>query len=85
MRPIGICETIRRIIGKAILKVTRVDILSAVGPLQLCAGQNAGCEAAVHAMRSVFNDGDTEGVLLIDAKNAFNTLNRAAALASHLP
>ena len=61
VRPIGICETIRRIVSKAILKVTRVDILSAVGPLQLCAGQDVGCEAAVHAMRSVFNDGDTEG------------------------
>ena len=80
VRPIGICETIRRIISKAILKVTRVNILSAVGPLQLCAGQDAGCEAAVHAMRSVFDDEDTEGVLLIDAKNAFNSLNRAAAL-----
>ena len=80
VHPIGICETIRRIISKAILKVTRVDILSAVGPLQLCAGQDVGCETAVHTMRSVFNDGDTEGVLLIDVKNAFNSLNRAAAL-----
>ena len=80
VRPIGICEPIRRIISKAIHKVTRADILSAVGPLQLCAGQDAGCEAAVHAMRSVFDDEDTEGVLLIDAKNVFNSLNRAAAL-----
>ena len=80
VRPIGICETIGHIIGKAILKVTRVDILSAVGPHQLSAGQDAGCEAAVHIMRSVFNDGDTEGVLLIDAKNAYNSLNRATAI-----
>ena len=80
MRPIEICETIRRIISKVILKVTRADILSAVGPLQFCAGQDAGYEAAVHAMRSVFDAEDTEGVLLIDAKNAFNSLNRAAAL-----
>ena len=66
--------------GKAILAVIKVDIQSAVGSLQLCAGQDAGCEAAIHAMRSFFDDEATEGVLLIDAKNAFNSLNRAATL-----
>ena len=49
----------------------------ATGCLQLCAGQRAGCEAAVHAMREIFTD---QGVLLVDASNAFNSLNRRAAL-----
>ena len=80
VRPIGICETVRRIVGKAVLNVTKADIQSAVGPLQLCAGHDAGCEAAIHAMRKIFDDEETEGVLLVDAKNAFNSLNRAAAL-----
>ena len=26
----------------------------AAGPLQLCAGQDGGCEAAVHALRNIF-------------------------------
>ena len=80
VRLIGICETVRRIVGKAVLSVTKSDIQSAVGPLQLCAGHDAGCEAAIHAMREIFDDEETEGVLLVDAKNAFNSLNRAAAL-----
>ena len=60
--------------------MTKEDIQDAVGPLQLCAGHDAGCEAAIHAMRKIFDDEETEGVLLVDAKNAFNSLNRSAAL-----
>ena len=52
----------------------------AAGPLQVCAGQDGGCEAAVHAMRSVFQAPETEAVLLVDATNAFNSINRKAAL-----
>ena len=53
---------------------------SVVGPLQVCAGQKGGCEAAVHSMRHMFQDSNTEGVLLVDATNAFNSINRQAAL-----
>ena len=80
MRPIGICEVVRRIIGKAILVVTKQDVLDAAGPFQLCAGQNAGCEAAVHATHRVFQDSSTDAVILVDAKNAFNNINRRVAL-----
>ena len=31
-------------------------------------------------MRSIYEDPDTDGILLVDAQNAFNALNRAAAL-----
>jgi len=34
----------------------------------------------VHAMNSLFQHNETDAVLLVDASNAFNTLNRAAAL-----
>ena len=80
VRPIGICETPRRIVAKAVLSVTKGDIQDATGSLQLCAGQIAGIEAAVHAMRSIFLMDDTETVLLVDASNAFNSVNRQAAL-----
>ena len=80
IRPIGICETGRRVIAIAVLQATRADILDAAGSLQLCAGQIAGIGAAVHAMREAFLKEGTEAVLLVDASNAFNSLNREAAL-----
>ena len=42
----------------------------------------SGGEAAIHAMRNIFEVDETDAVLLIDASNAFNALNRAAALQS---
>ena len=76
LRPIGVGEILRRIAGKTVVSVIREDILKSVGSLQVCAGHDAGCEAAVHAMQRIFNEEDTEAVLLIDASNAFNSLNR---------
>ncbi len=75
IRPIGIGEIPRRIIAKAICRHLRPDIQSAAGPLQLCAGQQAGCEAAIHAIHQLFQTEDCEEVLLVDADNAFNRLN----------
>ena len=68
MRLIGVFEVVRRIIGKAIVVVTKQDVLDAAGPFQLCAGQNAGCEAAAHAMHRVFRDSSTDTAILADAK-----------------
>ena len=34
----------------------------------------------MHAMHDVFNDHNTEGILLIDAENAFNSINRKIML-----
>ena len=80
MRPIGIGDTARRIIAKAILIIIRQDILEAAGSLQLCVGQISGAEAAVHSVRTLFQRDETEATLLIDANNAFNSLNRQTAL-----
>ena len=80
VRPIGVCETARRIIAKAILFITRGDIQDTAGSIQLCAGQCAGAEAVIHAMRESFAKDNTEAVLLVDASNAFNSLNRQTAL-----
>ena len=53
------------------------------------AEQLAGCEVAIHAMRVIFADGDMEGVLLVDALNAFNSLNHRVTLLNmfqlHMP
>ena len=80
VRPIGIGEVLRRIVGKAVLSILKEEIMEATGVLQLCAGQEAGCEVAVHALREVFNSSDCEAVLLVDASNSFNSLNRQVAL-----
>ena len=70
----------RHTIAKTILWLLASDIEEAARPLQLCAGQPGGCKAAIHAMQSVFNLSHTEGILLVDAENAFNCLNRSTAL-----
>jgi len=44
----------RSVVGKAVLATMKICVLEAAGPLPLCAGQDAGCKAAKHAMRSVF-------------------------------
>ena len=80
VRPIGVGEVIRRIIGKCVTRVVKQDMINASGATQVCAGQKSGGEAAVHAMRSIFQADETDAALLIDASNAFNSLNRAAAL-----
>ena len=50
------------------------------GLLQVCAGRKSESEAAIHAMPNIFDADETDAVLLVDAFNAFNALNRAAAL-----
>ena len=56
------------------------DVVDASGSLQLWAGQKSGSEATIHAMHTIFESDATDAVLLIDASNAFNALNRAAVL-----
>ena len=45
LRPIGIGEVLRRIIGKMVVWVLRPELQENAGDLQLCAGQESGCEA----------------------------------------
>ena len=80
LRPIGIGETLRRILGKAVMNVLKLDVKSSVGNLQLCAGHTGGCEVGVHAVVDMFNSEDTEGVIQVDASNAFNSINRNVLL-----
>ena len=80
VRPIGIGEVLKRIVGKLLIGVIKDDIIEAVGPLQTCSGLKGGIEAAIHAMRRTYECNSTEGMLLVDAENAFNFLNRKVAL-----
>ena len=80
VRPIGIGEVLRRLVGKVVIGHIREDIIEAAGPLQTCAGLKAGIEASIHAMRDIYENPETEAILLVDAENAFNNLNRRAAV-----
>ena len=48
--------------------------------MQTATGLQGGAEAAIHSMKIIFEHEDTEAVILVDASNAFNSLNRQAAL-----
>ena len=54
--------------------------MSSAGNLQLCADQASGYEAAVHAVSDIFNEESTDALLLVDADNAFSSLNRKVLL-----
>ena len=54
--------------------------MESAGDLKLYAGHPAGCEAAVHAMSEIFAEEETDAVLLVDATNAFNSINRKVML-----
>eukprot|EP00919_Chromeraceae_sp_WS-2016_P042520 GHVR01101381.1.p1 GENE.GHVR01101381.1~~GHVR01101381.1.p1 ORF type:complete len:305 (+),score=17.62 GHVR01101381.1:158-1072(+) len=86
IRPIAIGETLRRLIAKIVLLTTKHQVTEACGVYQTCAGLSGGIEGSFHAMRQLFEDNKTEGwgVLLIDAKNAFNSCNRITILVNAL-
>ena len=62
------------------MMIKKKDVMKAAGLLQVCAGQEADAEAAIHAVHDIFKDHATEAVLLIDGENAFNAIKRKAML-----
>ena len=80
VRPIGIGEVVRRIVGKAALRIISPDLKRTAGSDQLCVGQRAGIESAIHQLRTSFNSSSEQCLLQVDADNAFNSLNRSLAL-----
>ena len=80
VRPFGVGETLSRIVGKSVAKVRKSDVQLAGGLFQTCPGVESGIEVAVHVMSQTWKYEKCEAVLLVDTENAFNSLNRAAAL-----
>ena len=80
VRPIGVGEVLRRIIGRSILRCVGNDLKLLGKNKQLCLGQKCGIEHAIHSLRQQSETPEVQGILLIDAKNAFNSLNRDLAL-----
>ena len=82
VRPIAIGEILRRIICRSIVMVTRTDIADLCGANQLCSDIKGGIEGAYNAMKELFeaNRASGWGLLLVNANNTFNSLNRVAAI-----
>ena len=78
--PIGVFEVVGCLLAKAALYVIQDDVQAAARPHKLCAGKIAGTEAAVYAVRSLFNYNDSDAILLVDATDAFNSLNCSVAM-----
>ena len=78
VRPIGIGECLRRIICKRAAEFTKIDLEETCSTDQLACWLKAGVEGAIHALSDAFDDNKEDGcgMLLMDASNAFNSLNR---------
>ena len=79
VRPIGIGEVLRRFIGRSIVKCVKRSPIHR-GEMYRCLGQKSGIEHAIRALRRRFLEDRTEGILLIDARNSFDSLYRDMAL-----
>ena len=70
----------RRIFGELAVDVVKDDIQEALGPPQTCGGLKSGVKVGIYSIKDVWEEQDTEAVLLVDADNAFNRLNRRLAI-----
>ena len=62
------------------MSVLKKEFVSSAESLQVCAGQEAVFEAAIHAMEKIFKEELTEAVLSVDAENVFNSIKRKELL-----
>ena len=56
------------------MSVTREDVKESCSEVQMCAEHEAGCEATIHAMKEMYENEESEAILLVDAANAFNSI-----------
>lgn len=76
LRPIGTGKVLHGVAGKVVVTHIRTDIITSVGSMQVCVVQEADNESTIRAMYAIFNEDSFEAVSLVDASNAFNSVNR---------
>ena len=74
--PIGVGKVLRKVAGKVIVSVLKNEVIDYIVSFQVYAGQELGIEAALHSLNSMCNNENNDAVLLVDASDAFNSLNR---------
>ena len=79
---IWVGDVLQRIDGKVIASVLKENVIKCTGTLYVCTGQETVIEAAIHSMNMTYEDENTDAILLVDASNAFNSLNRQSFLHS---
>ena len=83
VRPIGVGEVLRRIIGRRIARCVSADLKHLGSNIQLCLGQKCDFEHAIHTLTEEFDADESYSILLIDASNAFNLLNPKISSGKH--
>jgi len=81
LRPIGMTETIRKLVGKALMREVLPDARRYFLPLQRAVGVSGACEDLVHKADARLAVEPTWGALQLDFKNAFNRISIQAAMA----
>mmetsp|Transcript_12177 Transcript_12177/g.17627 ORF Transcript_12177/g.17627 Transcript_12177/m.17627 type:complete len:118 (-) Transcript_12177:32-385(-) len=72
-----------RLCSKLVIHASGKDATISCGTDQVCSRLKAGIKGAVHMMQTLwdyFGDGKEWGILLVDARNAFNEINRKGML-----
>lgn len=63
--------------------VLKSKIQEIVGPVQVASWLESDPEAVIHTMREIFQYKDWEAIVLLDASNVFNSLNRQVEVVLH--
>ena len=75
LRPIGVREVLRCMASKVTVSLLKEDVTETTGSLQVCVGQGAEIEAAIHSMKCTIQKKRMQ--FLLDVKNAFNSVNKS--------
>eukprot|EP00168_Porphyra_purpurea_P007279 TRINITY_DN1905_c0_g1_i2.p3 TRINITY_DN1905_c0_g1~~TRINITY_DN1905_c0_g1_i2.p3 ORF type:complete len:396 (+),score=63.75 TRINITY_DN1905_c0_g1_i2:580-1767(+) len=79
LRPIGMPETLRKLVGSALMAAVMPAARRFLTPLQRAIGTSGACEVLIHEVDALMALHPEWGVLQLDFTNAFNRISAAAA------
>ena len=81
LRPIGMPETLRKLVAAALARSVRGAAAALFAPLQMGVGVSSACERMLHELEAHLALHPHHALLQLDFRNAFNLVSRAAAWA----